>query len=145
MKRSSFCLVAALLAAPLVVAGASTPPPAKSGPPTIPYRCGDGREAVAVYESGSDYRHARALVTYDGRTIEMRAAPALYGLRYRGEPEGGAAPLAWSLRGEEARLTESPDVEADAGGEREIARCTRVRRLAADPHEGQGGDHGESH
>ena len=58
----------------------------------------------------------------------MRAAPTLYGTRYRAD---GAPALAWSLRGDEGRLTESPDAMSYAGDEQELARCARVREGGA--------------
>lgn len=102
-----------------------------AAPPTIPYMCADGHSASVIYEWGSDYTHARALVTYDGRTTEMRAAPTLYGVRYRAEAADGAPALAWSLRGDEGRLTRSPDAMSYTGDEQELARCARVREGGA--------------
>ena len=133
MNRTSASIAATfLLAAPALVFASSTPPPGKAGPAIVPYLCDGGRAASVVYESGSDYRHARALVTLDGRTLELRSAPTLYGVRYRAEAgEEGAAPLAWSLRGEEAWLTEAPDDDSYARQERALARCIRVRGIAA--------------
>src|SRR5262245_43974848 len=87
-----------LLSAALLLAGSNSP--ASNGPAPVPYACGDGRAASVVYESGNDYIHAKALVTLDGRTVELEAAPTLYGVRYRGH-EGAGTPLAWTLRGEE--------------------------------------------
>jgi len=133
-------IAGAALAAPAAVLGFANPPPGKSGPPVVPYACDSGREASAVYESGSDYRHAKARITLDGRTLELRAAPTLYGVRYRGAAEEGGPALAWTLRGEQAWLTESPDEDGYAGEERELARCVRVRgavpyAAAADGHD----------
>ena len=141
MKPISICLAAALLAIPAALAGSSNPAPGKAEPAIVPYSCDGGRAASVVYQSGSDYLHARALITFDGRTVPMRSAPTLYGVRYRGEaaPDGRNVPLAWSLRGEEARLTESPDEQGYAAGERELARC--VRRRGADV-AGRNPDHG---
>ena len=126
MKPFSACAAAALLAAPAILPGSSTPAPGAAAPAVVPYLCDGGRTASVIYQSGSDYRHARALVTIDGRTLAMRAAPALYGVRYRGEA-GADIPLAWSLRGEAARLSESPDEESYAGEERDLVRCVRLR------------------
>ena len=132
MKPISACVAAAMLAFPAALIGSSTPAPGKAEPAIVPYLCADGRPASVVYESGSDYLHARALVTYYGRTVAMRSAPTLYGVRYRGQSgEDGAASLAWSLRGEQAWLTESPDEESYTREEREIARCVRLRGAAA--------------
>ena len=143
MKPTTFLLAAALVAAPAFAFAASTPPPAKSGPPTVPYVCDGGRPASVVYESGSDFTHARALVTLDGRTVEMRAAPTLYGVRYRAEEAEEGAPLAWSLRGEYAWLTEAPTDDSYTRQEREIARCHRLRGMAAA--EAALEEHGDDH
>jgi hypothetical protein len=112
--------------APLVLCANS---PVHSGPAVIPYQCGETSASV-VYVSGSDYVHARALVSYGGRTFEMRAAPTLYGARYRGTSGDGSTPLAWTLRGEEGILSEAPSDTSYTGTEREIARCVRVREGA---------------
>lgn len=105
--------------------------PVHTGPAIVPYLCGDGHVAEVVYDSGNDYVHARARVTYDGRTIEMTAAPTLYGVRYRGEAAAGATPLAWSLRGEEGVLSEAPTDMSYIAPEHELARCARVREGGA--------------
>lgn len=148
MRLLSACAAAALLAIPSLGFGYSTPPPAKSGPPVVPYLCSDGRPASVVYESGNDFVHAKALVTWDGRTLELEAAPTLYGVRYRAEE--GEPPLAWSLRGEEAWLTEAPEADSYTREERELARCIRLRgaaneTAAAEPGHGEHGEHGEDH
>lgn len=138
MKPLSACVAATLLAIPAALFGSGTPSPGKAEPAIVPYLCDGGRSASVVYENGGDYRHARALVTYRDRTFAMPSAPTLYGVRYRVQADAeGAVPLAWSLRGEEARLTESPDEESYTRDERELARCIRLRgALAADegPH-----------
>ena len=151
MKPTSLCLAAALLAAPSLAAASGTPAPSNAGPAPIPYLCSDGHEASVVYESGSDYHHAKAQVTYEGRTIEMRAAPTLYGVRYRAEAGEGGTPLAWSLRGEEAWLTEAPDEESYTRQERAIVRCIRlrgalpVRTVSAESHGSDDQGHGDNH
>ncbi|HEV2864882.1 MAG TPA: MliC family protein [Allosphingosinicella sp.] len=144
MKPTNAWLAAALLAAPAMAAASSGGGRVQAGPPEVPYLCSDGHSATVVYESGSDYRHARALVTRDGQTTEMRAAPTLYGVRYRAEAgaEGGA-PLAWSLRGEEAVLTEAPDDESYTREERQLVRCIRVRGAA--PADAVAAAHRETH
>jgi hypothetical protein len=142
MRILPACFAGALLAIPAALLGYATPPPGKSGPPVVPYLCHGGHEAVAIYESGSDFQHATAKITYEGRTIELRAAPTLYGVRYRGEGESGSA-LAWTLRGEEAWLTESPDEDSYAGDEPAIARCVRVRGVM--PYAAAYGSHGDDH
>ena len=136
MRRSLACAAVALLSIPALAFGASTPPPGKAAPAIVPYVCADGSLASVIYEHGGDFRHARALVTHDDHTVEMRAAPALYGVRYRSEADPA---LAWSLHGEEARLTESPDADGYAMEEREVLRCVRQRQLGA------GGAHDEAH
>ena len=132
MRRSSPWVAVALLAAPSIAFGFNTPPAGKAAPPVVPYLCSDGHTANVIYESGNDYLHARALVDYDGRTLELRSAPTLYGVRYRTE-EGseGGAPLAWSLRGEQAVLSEAPEADSYTRAERELARCVRLRGAAA--------------
>lgn len=151
MKPTSSWLMAALIAAPSPAAASGTPAPSNAGPAPIPYLCSDGHEASVVYESGSDFNHAKALVTYEGRTIEMRAAPTLYGVRYRAEASEGGTPLAWSLRGEEAWLTEAPDEDSYTRQERALVRCIRLRgalpvqTASADSHGSDGEGHGEDH
>jgi hypothetical protein len=142
MRLASAGAALALLTIPTLGFGSSGGGRVKSGPPTIPYLCHDGRsydgrEATVIYQNGSDYLHAKALVTYEGRTTEMRAAPALYGVRYRTEAQPA---MAWSLRGEDAWLTESPDADGYTRQEREIARCIRLR----DESPAHGGDHGSA-
>jgi hypothetical protein len=146
MRRSSACAALALLSLPALAFGASTPPPGKAAPAVVPYVCGDGSQASVVYESGGDYLHARALITHDSRTVELRAAPTLYGVRYRtATATEGEPALAWSLRGEEAWLTESPDADGYTREEREIIRCVRLRRIGmADAHAADEG-HAEPH
>lgn len=135
MKPISAAVAFSLLILPAAVPGSGTPSSGPAEPAVIPYLCDGGRPAEIVYQSGSDYLHARALLTFDGRMVAMRAAPTLYGLRYRSEADAPGRPaLAWSLRGEEARLTESPDEQSYAGGEREIARCVRRRGATAESH-----------
>jgi membrane-bound lysozyme inhibitor of c-type lysozyme MliC len=152
MRRSSVWIVAALLGVPSIAFGLSTPPPGKAAPPVVPYLCSDGHTADVIYQSGSDYRHARALLAHDGRNVELRAAPTLYGVRYRtAESFEGGAPLAWSLRGEEAVLSEAPQADSYTRQERELLRCVRLRGAAApaalgsgEPHD-SGEAHGEHH
>lgn len=132
MKFPTVLLVAPLLAAPAALSASGTPSPGRAAPAAVPYLCDGGGTAWIVYRGGGDYLHAAALVSFEGRNVEMRAAPALSGIRYRAETgAGGGVPLAWSLRGEQARLTESPAADAPAEGEREIARCVRLRGGAA--------------
>jgi hypothetical protein len=144
MSRSSACLALALLSLPALAFGASTPPAGKAGPAVVPYVCGDGSLASVVYERGGDFRHARALVTHDSRTVELQAAPALYGVRYRSAGDGEPV-LAWSLRGEEAWLTESPDADGYTREEREIIRCVRQRQIGIAEAHGSHTEPGEVH
>ena len=151
MNPGPACFAAALCAGPAAVGASGTPAPRNSGPAPVNYRCSDGHNASVVYESGSDFQHAKATVTYEGRTIEMRAAPTLYGVRYRAEAAQDGAPLAWSLRGEEGWLTESPDADSYTRQEQAIARCIRLRGAApvetasADSHGEDHQGHGEDH
>ena len=151
MKPIAVCFAALMAATPAIVLGSGTPTVGKAEPAIIPYLCSGGDTATVIYESGSDYHHAKALVTYDGRTIEMRSAPTLYGVRYRAESADGGTPLAWSLRGEEAWLTEAPDEESYTRQEQAIARCIRLRgalpaqSAAADSHGADHREHGEPH
>lgn len=142
MKRPYACAALALLSLPALAFGASTPPPGKAAPAIIPYVCADGSLASVVYEHGGDFHHARALITHDAHTVELRAAPALYGIRYRTAAETEPT-LAWSLRGEEAWLTESPDADGYTREEREVLRCVRQRQLGLAA--AQGEEHGEAH
>ena len=130
MRRSSAFLIAAALAAlPSAAMASGGVRLGQSEPPTVPYLCSDGHTATVVYRGGSDFRHAQALVSHHGRTFDLRAAPTLYGVRYRGEADG--ASLAWSLRGEEAMLSEAPEPDSYTRTERELLRCIRVRGGAA--------------
>ena len=139
MRLATAGALAALLSIPAIAFGYSGPTAVKSGPPVIPYLCDGGRTASVVYESGSNFQHAKAKVTLDGRTVELRSAPTLYGSRYRGAGETGTT-LAWTLRGEQAWLTESPDEDSYAGEEQPLANCTRLRGAAPVP-EAHGEDH----
>lgn len=144
MRPISAGIALVFLAFPTLVAGSGAPAP-KSGPAVVPYLCSDGQPASVIYESGSDYLHARAKVSYGGRTFELAAAPTLYGVRYRGE-SGDGAPLAWTLWGEQAWLSESPDADGYTRQERELARCVRLRGVAVASASGdQGGAHGQDH
>lgn len=130
--------IVALTAIPAIAFAFSGPTAVKSGPPVVPYLCDGGRPASVVYESGSDYRHARARVTLDGRTLELRSAPTLYGARYRGDSEGSA--VAWTLRGEQAWLTKAPDEDSYTREEDALARCVRLRGSSV-ASQGAGDDH----
>ena len=124
MKLATLGAAAALVAVPALAIASGGGGRVKSGPAIIPYLCDGGRAAI-VYESG-DFHHGRATVTFDGRRLELGAAPTLYGLRYRGEEDGSSA-VAWTLRGEEGWLTESPSEESYMNEEQALARCVRLR------------------
>lgn len=98
------------------------------GPPVVPYQCNDGGTATVTYLSGNDYIHASVRIEHGGRTEELQAAPTLYGVRYRAAnaPAEGAT-LAWTLRGEQAVLSEAPDADSYTRAETEVLRCTRIR------------------
>ena len=135
MKRSSALMaVLALSALHSAALGSGGARLGRAEPATVPYLCSDGATATVVYRGGSDFQHAEAMVSHDGRTFDLRAAPTLYGVRYRGEAEGGPS-LAWSLRGEEAVLSEAPEADSYTRAERELLRCVRVRGAAVQPHD----------
>jgi hypothetical protein len=144
MRRSSIWIAAALLAVPSISFGSGTPPPGKAEPPIVPYLCSDGHTASVIYRSGSNFQHAKALVTHEGRTFEMQAAPTLYGVRYRTAASAEPA-LAWSLRGEEAVLSEAPEADSYTREERELLRCVRLRGAPPSASHGSGESHGEEH
>lgn len=151
MRLATACAALALLAIPTLASAEGGGGRVQAGPPVVPYLCHDqqsysGREATVVYENGSDFLHAKALLTFDGQTTEFRAAPTLYGVRYRTEAEPAKA---WSLRGEEAFLTESPDADSYTRDERRIASCIRLRDEMEEQAEAEGhaagAEHGEEH
>ena len=146
MKRSSAWIAVILLGIPSLAFGSGTPTPGKVEPQTVPYLCSDGHTASVVYTHGSDYRLARAVVSHEGRSFEMRSAPTLYGVRYRtaSAAEGGSR-VAWSLRGEQALLTEAPSDDSYTRPERELLRCVRLRGAAPAEAGGHGEDHGDDH
>jgi len=138
MKASPIFSAVALVGAGILLTGAGGGR-VKSGPATVPYVCENGRPANAIYDHGGDFLHAKALVTYDGRTTEFEAAPTLFGLRYRSaasaeQPQA----LLWSVRGEQAWLAEAagdPDVGDDG---RRLVSCTRLRSAGSDAAHGPG-------
>jgi hypothetical protein len=142
MKLSSAPIALALLAVPSLAVALNTPTAEETGPPVVPYLCSDGHTANVLYESGNDYLHARARVEHEGHTYELEAAPTLYGVRYRTESaaEDGDT-LAWTLRGEQAVLSEAPDTDSYTREEHELLRCIRLRGGAPAATEG----HGEGH
>ena len=92
--------------------------------PGIPYACADGKPARVVYMGGGYFPRASARLNYDGRNIRLAAVPPTYGLRYVSEGGDNAPVMIWSVRAEEAWLTELDPGQTE---EREIAHCTRVR------------------
>ena len=137
MKPSSAWCAAMLIALPSIAMGSGTAPAGKAEPPVVPYLCSDGQTATVLYRSGNDFQHASALVTHQGQVFDLRAAPTLYGVRYRSEAPGATA-MAWSLRGEEAVLSEAPEADSYTRAERELLRCVRVRGAAPlEPHGGE--------
>ena len=137
MRLASLGAISALVAVPALAFASGGGGRVKSGPAIVHYSCDGGRSASVVYRGG-DYLHGRAMVTFDGHMLELRSAPTLYGLRYRGAGEGASA-VAWTLRGEEGWLTESPDENSYTGEERTLAHCVRLRGGAA------AATHGDSH
>lgn len=127
MKTSSPLAITGLIGAAFMLSGFAGGGRVSSGPAIVPYICEGGRPISAVYENGGDFLHAKVLITYDGRTSELGAAPTLYGIRYMGEGGEGGQPLAWSLRGERAWLSEVTDAADVANPGRPIAQCIRQR------------------
>lgn len=124
MLRTTALTAAALIGSAVLLSGYSGGGRVKNGPATVPYLCDGGRQVSAIYEHGGDRQHAKVMLTFDGNTTELEAAPTLYGMRYASE----ASPaLVWSVRGESALLAEVsiPEDVTDEG--RPIARCTRLR------------------
>jgi len=92
--------------------------------PGIPYACADGKPARVFYSNGGYFPQARARLLYDGRELQLSAVPPTYGLRYVSEGGENAPIMIWSVRAEEAWLTE---LDPGRTEEREIAHCTRFR------------------
>lgn len=138
MKTSSPLAITALVGAAFMLSGFAGGGRVSSGPATVPYVCEGGRPVSAIYEHGGDFLHAKVLITYDGRTTELEAAPTLYGIRYMSEAGAGAQPLAWSLRGERAWLSEVTDAADVANPGRAIAQCTRLRSAGGETGHSEG-------
>jgi len=133
MTRSSILYAITPLAAFMLI-GAGGGRVANS-PAIVPYVCEGGGQAAAIYAHGGDFRHAKVMLTYGGRTTELGAAPTLYGIRYLGEPSAEEPrALVWSLRGERALLAEATDPDDVASQGRPIASCTRLRSASAVGH-----------
>jgi hypothetical protein len=92
--------------------------------PAIPYACAGGKEARVVYEGGGYFPRAGARLDFDGRELHLSAVPPTFGLRYVSEGGDNVPVMIWSVRAEEAWLTELDPGQSE---EREIAHCTRVR------------------
>ena len=102
-----------------------------SGPAVVPYLCEGGRTASAVYENGSDFRHAKVRLTVEGRTTELEAAPTLYGIRYRSEPsQAEPRHLIWAVWGERAWLAEATEPYRSDGEGQRLLNCHRQRGAA---------------
>ena len=97
---------------------------AESGPAGIPYACADGKAARIYYAGGGYFPRASARLEYDGREIRLAAVPPTYGLRYVSDGADNAPIMIWSVRAEEAWLSQLDPGQSE---EREIAHCTRVR------------------
>jgi hypothetical protein len=99
-----------------------------SGPAIVPYVCDGGQPISAIYENGGDFRHAKVLLTFSGRTAELEAAPTLYGIRYASEATAETPQnISWSIRGERAWLSEVADIDDVTTEGRPIAQCMRLR------------------
>lgn len=109
---------------PLLLAGCATAHHGEAGPAGIPYDCG-GLPVRAVYLDGGWTIRARAVLTYSGRTIELRAAPAAEGMLYQGVQDDRE--VYWQVSGEQAWLTENIDDGSN------VSECVRVRDGAAEP------------
>ncbi len=128
MTRSFPLTATALVGAAFMLSGFAGGGRVASSPATVPYVCQNGQAASAIYENGGDYLHAKVLLTYDGRTTELEAAPTQFGVRYTAAPaEGGDRFLSWSLQGEQAFLTEVADPEDVTTPGSPIAQCMRQR------------------
>ena len=77
MNRSSPFAAVTLIGAAFMLSGFSGGGRVASGPATVPYMCSDGRPASAIYEHGGDFLHAKVMLTFDGRTTELAAAPTV--------------------------------------------------------------------
>jgi hypothetical protein len=109
-------------------------------PSYVPYRCADGHMARLVYEHGGWFVKARASLAWDGRTIELQASPPTYGLRYVSADDAADPVMIWTVRGEEAWLSEIARNAAPDAPARELAHCTRVREGAEAPAAAEGGE-----
>jgi membrane-bound inhibitor of C-type lysozyme len=135
MTRSFPLTATALIGAAFMLSGFAGGGRVASSPATVPYVCQNGQAASAIYENGGDFLHAKVLLTYDGRTTELEAAPTQLGIRYTAAPAAGNAQvLSWSLQGEQAFLTEVADPEDVVTPGRPIAQCLRQRGMETASH-----------
>ncbi|MDQ8757900.1 MliC family protein [Sphingosinicella sp. LHD-64] len=130
MTRSFPITAATLIGAAFLLSGYAGGGRVAASPATVPYVCQNGQAASAIYENGGDFLHAKVLLTYDGRTTELEAAPTQFGVRYTSAPAAGSAQhLSWSLQGEQAFLTEVADPADVTTPGRPIAQCLRQRGM----------------
>ena len=103
-----------------------------NSPAVVPYTCEGGGTASAIYENGSNFRLAKVLLTVDGRTTELEAAPTLYGMRYHHE-QSSSDPrnLIWAVWGERAWLSEGTEPYASDREGRRLLSCHRQRGAAS--------------
>lgn len=134
MSRSFPLTATALIGAAFMLSGFSGGGRVANAPATVSYVCQGGQPATAIYENGGDFLHAKVLLTYDGRTTELEAAPTQLGIRYAAAPAGNAQFLSWSLQGEQAFLTEVADPEDVVTPGRPIAQCMRQRGMETASH-----------
>lgn len=138
MNRSFPITAAALIGAGFMLSGYAGGGRVAATPATVPYACEGGRSVSAIYKNGGDFLHAKVLLTYDGRTTELEAAPTLYGIRYASEVTAeNPQALAWSIRGERAWLSEVADPADVTDAGRPIAQCARLRGTAVGHAEGE--------
>lgn len=135
MIRSSALACSALIGIAFSLSAYSGGGRVAASPAVVPYACEGGGTASAIYENGSNFRLAKVLLTVDGRTTELEAAPTLYGMRYRHEPSASdPRNLIWAVWGERAWLSEGTEPYAsDREGQR-LLNCHRQRGGAAAAH-----------
>jgi hypothetical protein len=132
MIRSSALACPVLLGIAFALSGYSGGGRVTNSPAIVPYACEGGQTAAAIYENGNNFRLAKVLLTVEGRTTELDAAPTLYGMRYRHEPSASdPRNLIWAVSGERAWLAEATEPYAsDREGQR-LLNCHRQRGAGA--------------
>ena len=136
MIRSSALTCAGLLGIAFGLSAYSGGGRVANSPPVVPYVCEGGQTAAAIYENGSNFRHAKVLLTVGGRTTELEAAPTLYGIRYRNEPSASESRhLIWAVWGERAWLAEATEPYRSDGEGQRLLNCHRQRGGGAAHHE----------